>query len=66
MKYYQVMNTIKGCLRLLGVVLWLVVITSVWVVGMAIMPKTTIGILIVAGIAIACLVAVHHTRGMMP
>ena len=66
MKYYQVMDTIKGCLRLLLVVLYLMIITSVWVVGMAVMPKTTIGILIVAGIAIACLVAVHHTRGMIP
>mgnify|MGYP005608472249 FL=1 len=66
MKYYQVRNKIRGCLRLLLVVLYLVIITSVWVVGMAVMPKTTIGILIVAGIAIACLVAVHHTRGMIP
>ena len=66
MKYYQVINTIKGCLRLLGVVLWLVIVTSVWVIGITVMPKTTIGVLIVAGIVIACLVAVHRTRGMTP
>ena len=66
MKYYQVMNTIKGCMRLLLVILYMVVITSVWVIGLAVMPKTTIGMLIGVGIIIACLVAVHHTRGMIP
>lgn len=66
MKYYQVIDTIKGCLRLAIVFLYLLIVASVWAVGLLFIPKTTIGILIVTGFVIACLVSIHNTRGMMP
>lgn len=81
MKYYQVRNKIRGHLNyagfilsvalltamvFVGVVVWVVIVATLVSAAAAVMPKTTIGVLILGVIIIACLVAIHHTRGMMP
>jgi uncharacterized membrane protein len=66
MKSTYFFNTIKGCLRLLGVMAGVVVVSCIWVVGWVLFPYTITVIAIVAAIWVAILIAANNTRNMMP